>query len=432
MHSKGVSEPEAYAELRRKAMAATAHRRIAEAWSTAHDLMGSGGMTEHLTIGFLPLVDACLPILAHEHGFAEEEGVALRFQRDVSWATVLDRLLYGHSDAAHLIAPLAIATTLGRGRPAAAAGGAVRTGAQRQRGDARPPTSRRASPSRASWPIRCSSAPRWPRKRGRARPPGQALTFGVVHRYRATITCCATGSRRRGSARRRVEMPRSRRRSSPRHGRGEIDGACVGEPWNSAAVERGVGTIVLATAQIWRRGVEKVLAFRAPVLEGAAPGGRSTDPAMRKAGAHFVDRPTGTTNAAILARPSTSAPTAQILGAISDRLTLVPGPLRSTIPTSCSSTARRRTSRGSARPNGSTPAGSVGSPRVLAADAEAAARVFRPDIYRSALAGTGDLLPAPARKSKAAWPCPPLVTAQQGTMVLANNAFFDGRSFDPR
>ena len=75
-------------------------------------------MTEHLTIGFLPLVDACLPILAHEHGFAEEEGLALRFQRDMSWATVLDRLLYGHSDAAHLIAPLAIATTLGRGRPA--------------------------------------------------------------------------------------------------------------------------------------------------------------------------------------------------------------------------------------------------------------------------------------------------------------------------
>src|SRR5690606_3581243 len=67
-------------------------------------------MTEHLTIGFLPLVDACLPILAHEHGFAEEEGLALSFQRDVSWATVLDRLLYGHSDAAH---PMAAPFVLG-------------------------------------------------------------------------------------------------------------------------------------------------------------------------------------------------------------------------------------------------------------------------------------------------------------------------------
>lgn len=35
-------------------------------------------MNTELTIGFLPLVDACLPILAHEHGFAEEAGVSLR------------------------------------------------------------------------------------------------------------------------------------------------------------------------------------------------------------------------------------------------------------------------------------------------------------------------------------------------------------------
>src|SRR6476659_1262117 len=75
-------------------------------------------MAEELTIGFLPLVDGCLPILAREHGFAEDEGVTLNLVNDVSWATVLDRLLYGHSDAAHMVAPLAIATTLGRGRPA--------------------------------------------------------------------------------------------------------------------------------------------------------------------------------------------------------------------------------------------------------------------------------------------------------------------------
>lgn len=77
-------------------------------------------MPETMRIGFLPLVDACLPILAQEHGFAEAEGLSLTFQRDVSWATVLDRLLYGQTDAAHMLAPLAIATTLGIGRPATA------------------------------------------------------------------------------------------------------------------------------------------------------------------------------------------------------------------------------------------------------------------------------------------------------------------------
>ena len=68
-------------------------------------------------VGFMPLVDATLPILARELGFAEEEGIDLALVRDVSWATVRDRLLYGHSDAAHLVAPLALATTLGLGRP---------------------------------------------------------------------------------------------------------------------------------------------------------------------------------------------------------------------------------------------------------------------------------------------------------------------------
>ncbi|MFX6346355.1 ABC transporter substrate-binding protein, partial [Acinetobacter baumannii] len=50
-------------------------------------------MPAELTIGFLPLVDACLPILAREHGFAEAEGLSLRLVRDMSWATVPDRLL---------------------------------------------------------------------------------------------------------------------------------------------------------------------------------------------------------------------------------------------------------------------------------------------------------------------------------------------------
>ncbi len=51
-------------------------------------------------------------------GFAAREGVTIELVRDMTWATVRDRLLYGHTDAAHMIAPLAIATALGRDRPA--------------------------------------------------------------------------------------------------------------------------------------------------------------------------------------------------------------------------------------------------------------------------------------------------------------------------
>ena len=74
--------------------------------------------TNVIRLGFLPLVDAALPILARELGFAEEQGIALDLVRDMSWATVRDRLVYGRTDAAHLLAPLAIAATLGLDRPA--------------------------------------------------------------------------------------------------------------------------------------------------------------------------------------------------------------------------------------------------------------------------------------------------------------------------
>ena len=40
-------------------------------------------VSNELTIGFLPLVDACLPILAHEHGFAEDEGITLRLVKEL-------------------------------------------------------------------------------------------------------------------------------------------------------------------------------------------------------------------------------------------------------------------------------------------------------------------------------------------------------------
>jgi NitT/TauT family transport system ATP-binding protein len=214
---------------------------------------------------------------------------------------------------------------------------------------------------------------------------------------------------------------------------GEIDGACVGEPWNSAAVERGVGTIVLATAQIWRRGVEKVLALRAPVLEERRPAVEKLIRAMRRAGAHFVDPANWQANAAILARSEyIGADAGLILSAISDRLVLARGGVSVSYPDFMFQ------HREAANFPWVSQAEWLYTQLVRwdripfsPADAEAAARVFRPDVYRSALAGTGDLLPGASSKVEGRLARVTAVTAQQGAMTLANNAFFDSRSFDP-
>ena len=70
-------------------------------------------MTTDLRIAFLPLTDAAVLVAARERGFAEEEGIALDLVRTTSWATLRDRLVYGQVQAAHMLAPLAVAVTLG-------------------------------------------------------------------------------------------------------------------------------------------------------------------------------------------------------------------------------------------------------------------------------------------------------------------------------
>jgi NitT/TauT family transport system ATP-binding protein len=391
-------------------------------------------MTEKLTIGFLPLVDACLPILAHAHGFAEEEGLALTFQRDMSWATVLDRLLHGHSDAAHLLAPLAIAATLGRGRPAQPLAAPFVLGLNGNAVTMAPALAERvAEPGRLADPVALGAA--LAAEAGARKAAGRPLRFGVVHRYSShnymlRYWLAASGIRPDEDVEIVTVAPPF---VADAMEAGEIDGACVGEPWNSAAVARGVGTIVLATAQIWRRGVEKVLAFRAPVLEARRPAAEALIRAMRKAGEHFVDPANWETNADILARPNyLGADPALILAAISDRLVLMrgAGPVdypdfmfqhreAANFPWVSQAewlyTQLVRWDRLAFSPD----------------EARAAARVFRPDVYRSALASTGDLLPGASSKVEGSLARPTAVTAQQGAMVLSNNTFFDGRSFDP-
>ncbi len=66
-----------------------------------------------LSIAFLPLTDSAPLVAAREKGFAEAQGIDLSLVRTTSWATLRDRLVYGQVQAAHMLAPLAIAVTLG-------------------------------------------------------------------------------------------------------------------------------------------------------------------------------------------------------------------------------------------------------------------------------------------------------------------------------
>ncbi len=391
-------------------------------------------MATELTIGFLPLVDACLPILAKEHGFAEDEGIDLRLVKDMSWATVLDRLLYGHSDAAHLVAPLAIATTLGRSRPAHPLSVPFVLGLNGNAITLRPELAERIrGDGQLADPLKAGTALAEVARERAAR--GKPIRFGVVHRYsshnymlRYWLAGC--GIQPDSEVEIATVPPPF---CADALAAGEVDGICVGEPWNSVAVEAGAGEIVLSTAQIWRRGVEKVLALRESVLDEKRDSVMALIRALCRAGAHFVEPENWQTNAAILARGEyLDGDPELITRAISDRMLLRRGGEIIHYPDFMFQYRE-----------------AANFPWVSQAewlytqmvrwdnmdysqeDASKAAHVFRPDVYRSALIGTSEPLPGASSKVEGSIGQRTIVGTQQGTMTLEKNRFFDGKVFDP-
>jgi len=389
---------------------------------------------ERFRIGFLPLVDAALPILAHELGFAAREGLEIEFVRDITWAAVRDRLLYGHTDAAHLIAPLAIATALGRDRPAVPLvvpfvlglnGNAVtfsralaaEVGLGDELGD----------PAALGAALRKVAAIR--------KEAGRPLRFGVVHRYSShnymlRYWLAGVGIRPDSDVEITVTSPPF---AADALAAGEVDGICVGEPWNAIAVDRGVGHIALATAQIWRRGVEKVLALRADVIDARRHALEALLRALHAAAEHFVEPGNAAESAAILARADyLGAPKDAIERAITDRIRVVPGGEPAVYPDFMFQyrEAANFPWRSQAAWLYSQMVRWDGI-RFSPADAATASEVFRPDIYRAALAGSGAPLPGASSKLEGGLDAPIGAGSTQGRLLLGADRFFDRRAFDP-
>ncbi len=382
-----------------------------------------------MRIGFLPLVDAALPILAHELGFAEAQGLKLELVRDMTWATVRDRLLYGHTDAAHMVAPLAIATALGRGRPAVPMAVPFVLGLN---GNAVTFSTALADAvglgETLGDPVTIGAALK--QVAGERR-----LRFGVVHRYSShnymlRYWLAGVGIQPDVDLDIIVTSPPF---AADALAAGEVDGICVGEPWNSIAVDRGVGRIALATSQIWRRGVEKVLALRSAVVAERHDAVLRLIRALHTAAAHFVDPANAEANAAILARSGyLDSSVDSILRAITDRLRLTLGGEPVHYPDFMFQ--YREAANFPWRSQAAWLYAQMTRWDGVAysdADAATATGVFRPDLYREALSGSDAPLPGASSKLEGGLDAPLGVGSVQGRLTLGADRFFDGRSFDP-
>ena len=385
-------------------------------------------------IGFLPLVDAALPILARELGFAEDEGLALDLVRDMSWATVLDRLLYGHSDAAHLVAPLAIATSLGLGRPAVPLSVPFVLGLNGNAVTLRPELAAQVTTIGTHGDIK-SIGQKFAVLALAKKTSGKPLRLGVVHRYsshnymlRYWLMGCGLDPNED------VEIVTiAPPFSADALEAGEVDGICVGAPWNSVAVERGVGVVIATTSQIWRRGVEKVLAMKTVRMESEPELTAALLRAMYKAGVAFVDPDRVDQITDILARAEyLDGSAAAIRRVVQDRVLFAQGTEPVNVPDFMFQ-HREAANFPWASQAAWLYAQMCAAGHVVpdSADYELAQGVFRPDIYRAALRPLGVPLPGASAKLEGSISDPLGVGTTQGRLILGADGFFDGQSFDP-
>lgn len=185
-----------------------------------------------LRLGFLPLTDAAPVIVAERRGLFAQHGLKVQLQREVGWATIREKVIYGEFDAAHAPAPLLWSTRAGLD----CAPCDVVTGLVLSVGG------HGVTLSRALWDAGVRDAASivpYLRDRRRRLP----LTFGVSSPYSAThLTLLswlkAVGVNASKEVRIIVVPPAQMVRNLAA---GTVDGYCASEPWNRLALRDGAG-----------------------------------------------------------------------------------------------------------------------------------------------------------------------------------------------
>lgn len=350
--------------------------------------------------GFIPLLDCAPLVIARECGFDRQFGFSFQLHREVSWANIRDKLDIGVFDCAHMLAPMPVAATLGLGRAAEPViapmslslnGNAITVSQslfdEMCAGDAQSARAGGMAPAMALAQV----------VKKRNADGGTPLTFGMVypfscHNYDLRAWLASAGIDPDNDVNLVVVPPPL---VAEQLKAGRVDGFCVGQPWNSVAVEEGQGVIVATKNQIWPLSPEKVLGVReAWARDNAA----LLSDAMRAlvAACQWLDEPENRIAAAkMLAEPHyVGVPEHILVQPLTGRLKLG-GETPDIADPDCVVFSRHAANF----PWRSHAVwivmqmirwGQVREPFDILALAE---RVYRPDLYRAALAGSGVDIP---------------------------------------
>ena len=225
---------------------------------------GSEGLEKtDLTLGIIPLTDCAPLVIAHEKGHFAKYGIKSRISKEASWANIRDKVSIGALDAAHMLAGMPIAASLGIG---AIKKPTITSYSMDLNGNAITVSNELYDRMMEADPEAMTEKPISARALKKVidadRAAGQApMTFAMVfpvstHNYELRYWMADAGIDPDNDIRLIVIPPPQMVANLQAK---NIVGYCVGEPWNERAVIAGIGKVLITNYEIWNNNPEKVV-----------------------------------------------------------------------------------------------------------------------------------------------------------------------------
>ena len=260
---------------RRTFTAASAALFLTSAWlgSASADMLDVE--KDELKLGFIKLTDMAPLAIAYEKGYFEDEGLFVTLEPQANWKVLLDRVITGELDGAHMLAGQPLAATIGFGTKAHI----VTPFSMDLNGNGITVSNEIWQMMKPNIPLGDDGKPVHPVKADALKPvvdqfkaEGRPFNMGMVfpvstHNYELRYWLASGGIHPGFYSKSDIsgqidadallsvtpppQMPATLEA-------GTILGYSVGEPWNQAAVFKGIGVPVVTDYEIWKNNPEKV------------------------------------------------------------------------------------------------------------------------------------------------------------------------------
>ncbi|MCV2866598.1 CmpA/NrtA family ABC transporter substrate-binding protein [Albidovulum sediminicola] len=239
---------------------------------------------DELTFGFIKLTDMAPLAVAYERGYFLDEGLFVTLEAQANWKVLLDGVIDGTLDGAHMLAGQPLAATIGYGTEAHIVtpfsmdlnGNGITVSDEVW--EMMKPAVPQGADGKPQHPISAAAlAPVVEQFRSEGKPFNMGMVFPVsTHNYELRYWLAAGGLNpgyySPGDVSGQIDADVFLSVTPPPQmpatlEAGTINGYCVGEPWNQQAVIKGIGVPVITDYEIWKNNPEKVFGLTADFVE---------------------------------------------------------------------------------------------------------------------------------------------------------------------